>query len=118
METDKNYATRYIGTEVTVSIDRPLHSKHPKYGFAYELNYGYVPNTVAPDGEEVDAYIVGVADPVEMFVGRCIAVIHRLNDDDDKLVVVPEDCTSMTNDEIRSSTHFQEQFFMSEIIRG
>lgn len=51
-----NYATQYIGKEIKVVIDRPLHTKHPKHSFIYELNYGYVPDTTAPDGEEVDAY--------------------------------------------------------------
>jgi inorganic pyrophosphatase len=51
-------ATDYLGKIVTITIDRSLHSKHPKHGFVYELNYGFVPNTTAPDGEELDAYIL------------------------------------------------------------
>ncbi len=110
-------ATDYIGKIVTIDIDRPLHSKHPKHGFVYELNYGFVPNTIAPDGEELDAYVIGPNVPLKTFKGICIAVIHRTNDDDDKLVVVSENM-KVTNDEIRAATHFQEQFFKSEIIRA
>jgi len=112
-----NYATQYIGKEVEVKIDRPLHSKHPKHDFLYEVNYGFVPDTTAPDGEEVDVYILGVNTPLVTYTGRCIAVIHRLNDADDKLVIVPLSSENMSDDDIRKATHFQEQFFISEIIR-
>ena len=110
-------ATDYLGKIVTIDIDRPLHSKHPKHDFVYELNYGFVPNSMVPDGEELDAYVIGPAAPLETFKGTCIAVIHRTNDDDDKLVVVPENI-KVTDDEIRTATYFQEQFFKSEIIRA
>lgn len=109
-------ASRYLGHLVVVHIDRPLHSKHPKHRFVYELNYGYVPGTLSPDGEELDAYVIGTDKPLQEFNGRCIAFIHRTNDDDDKLIVV-QDGTEMTDEEIRRATHFQEQFFESEIIR-
>lgn len=109
-------STEYLGKTVTIQIDRKLRSKHPKHDFVYELNYGFVPNTVAPDGEELDAYLLGVDTPVETYTGRCIAVIHRTNDDDDKLVVVPEG-KEFSDDDIRALTHFQEQFFKSIIVR-
>lgn len=105
----------YIGQNVKIKIDRPLNSKHPKHGFIYQLNYGYVPNTISGDGEELDCYLLGVDKPVEDFEGRCIAVIHRTNDDD-KLVIVP-DGIEFTDEEIRKLTEFQEQYFESEIIR-
>ena len=110
-------ATDYLGKIVTITIDRPLHSKHPRHGFIYELNYGFVPSSMSPDGEELDSYVIGPDVPLKTFKGICIAVIHRTNDDDDKLVVVPENM-NVTDDEIRSATHFQEQFFRSEIIRA
>lgn len=109
-------ARTFLGKQVAVTIDRPLGSKHPKHGFVYPVNYGFIPGTVAPDGEELDAYVLGVESPVVSFEGVCIALVHRLDDDDDKLVVVPEDRTDMTDEEIRQVTHFQEQFFVSEII--
>ena len=110
----KSYS--YLDKEVNVKIDRPLNSKHPKHGFTYELNYGYIPNTTSGDGEELDCYVLGIEEPITEFTGKCIAVIHRLNDDDDKLIVVPEG-KEFTDEEIKQLTHFQEQYFESEIIR-
>lgn len=109
-------AYEYIGKNVRVEIDRKLGTKHPKHGFEYELNYGYVPNTISGDGEELDCYVLGIDKPVEEFEGKCIAVIHRTNDDDDKLIVVPED-RDYLDEEIRELTSFQEKYFESEIIR-
>ena len=106
----------YIGKTVEVLIDRPLGSKHPKHGFIYEVNYGYIPNTVSGDGEELDAYVLGQHAPLEKFVGEVIAIIHRTNDDDDKLIVV-EQGKNYTDDQIRALTEFQERWFESEIIR-
>ena len=54
---------------------------------------------------------------MEKFSGKCIAVIHRLNDDDDKLVVVTKDGEGITDDEIIKLTFFQEKYFKSIIIR-
>ena len=116
LRTKQRESYGFIGKNVSVRIDRPLNSKHPKRGFVYEANYGYVPNTVSGDGEELDAYVLGVNEPVQEFTGKCIAVIHRTNDDDDKLIIVPED-QNLTDEEIRKFTNFQEQFFESEIIR-
>lgn len=106
----------YIGKNVNVRIDRPCNSKHPKHGFIYPVNYGFVPNTISGDGEELDCYILGIDKPIESFEGKCIAVIHRTNDNDDKLIVVPEG-ENCTDEEIRKLTNFQEQYFESEIIR-
>lgn len=107
---------RWLGQMVRVVIDRPQGSYHPDHGFAYPVNYGYVPNTLAPDGEELDVYILGITEPLVEFTGRCIALIHRLDDNDDKLVVVPDGVT-LTDEAIRAITHFQEQYFHSVIVR-
>ena len=109
-------ATDYLGKNVSIVIDRKLGTKHPKHGFIYIVNYGYVPNTVSGDGEELDAYLLGVFEPIEEFLGKVIAVIHRTNDDDDKLVVVPND-REYSDEAIRALTEFQEQYFESVIIR-
>lgn len=106
----------YLGTTVEVVIDRKLGSKHPKHGFIYMVNYGYIPNTISGDGEELDAYVLGVFEPVEKFVGKVIAIIHRTNDNDDKLIVVP-DGLNYSNEAIRALTEFQERYFNSEIYR-
>jgi Inorganic pyrophosphatase len=106
----------FIGKAVTVKVDRPLGSQHPDYGFIYPLNYGYVPGVMAPDGEELDAYILGVFEPLSDFEGDCIAVIHRLDDDDDKLVIVPKG-KHYNDEQIQALTEFQERFFTSVVLR-
>lgn len=106
----------YLGKEIKIKIDRPLGTKHPKHGFIYLVNYGFVPDTVSGDGEELDCYLLGVFEPVEEYTGKCIAVIHRTDDDDDKLIVVPSD-KSYSDEVIDALTEFQERFFKHEIIR-
>lgn len=76
----------------------------------YMLNYGYIPNTISGDGEELDVYIIGSFEPVEEFEGEVIVIIHRINDDDNKLIVVPE-CVDYSNKAIKALTEFQERFF-------
>ncbi len=109
-------ARTFIGRTVQVSIDRPLGSRHPDRGFIYPVNYGFLPNVPAPDGENLDAYVLGVFDPLAKFTGRCIAVIQRSDDDDDKLVVAPEG-THYSDEQILALTEFQERFFKSTITR-
>lgn len=108
----------YLNKNIEVKIDRPIGSSHPDYpDHIYLVNYGYVPNTVSGDGEELDCYVLGEYKPLKEYRGKCIAIIHRLNDDDDKLIIVPENKT-FTNSEIRLLTDFQEKFYESEIIRS
>ena len=106
----------YLERIIKIKIDRQFGSKHPKHGFIYPVNYGYVPNTISGDGEELDAYLLGVFEPVTEFEGECIAIIHRTNDDDDKLVVVPKG-KYYSDDAINALTEFQEQYFEHIIIR-
>ena len=99
-----------------VIVDRPIGSRHPNHpDIVYELNYGYVPGILGGDGEEQDAYIIGISEPVMEFAGKLIAVIKRKNDVEDKWVVAPVDLY-FTEDEIRTAVNFQEQFFDFEII--
>ena len=105
----------YLNEEVKVIVDRPLASKHPKHEIYYPLNYGYIPNTISGDGEEVDAYIVGEFKPLKEFVGVVIAIIHRKNDVEDKLVV-SNNLHKYSKEQIQALVEFQERFFDSEII--
>lgn len=109
-------AAAFLGQTLRVTIERPLGSRHPEHGFIYPVNYGYLPGVMAADGEELDVYVLGVFEPLETFVGVCLAVIHRLNDDDDKLVVVPVG-KDYTDEQIRALTEFHERFFASVILR-
>ena len=104
-----------IGSGVKVIVDRPLGSYHPKHkDIYYSVNYGYIPGIIAPDGEEQDAYLLGVDEPVSEFMGKVIAIIHRLDDVEDKWVVAPENVT-FTAEEIMQQVAFQERFFQTEI---
>ena len=104
-----------IGKTVRVIIDRPLGSHHPKYkSLYYPINYGYVPDVIVGDGEEQDAYVLGVDNPIEAFEGTIIAIIHRLNDIEDKWVVAPKGIT-FTKEEILQAVDFQERYFETKI---
>ena len=113
---EKANAKDYLGKEVSIEIDRPMGTRHPKHGFMYMINYGFIPNTISGDGEELDAYLVGEFEPVEKSSGKVIAIIHRTNDDDDKLIVSKGD-KKYSDDAIRALTEFQERYFESIIIR-
>jgi len=106
---------RHLGRVVTVIVDRPLGSKHPRADdIFYPVNYGYVEGVFAGDGSEQDAYILGVGRPVERFYGVVAAVIHRLDDVEDKWVVVPVG-TRFLKDEIVRQVRFVERYFTTEI---
>lgn len=109
-------ARTFLGRHVTVTVDRPLGSRHPRDGDLYPVNYGYLPGVVAPDGEALDAYILGVTVPLTTFSGWVIAIIHRTDDDDDKLVVVPESLV-LTDAQTMDTVAFQERFFQSSVVR-
>ena len=105
-----------IGKIVTVTVDRALGTYHPKYtDMYYPINYGYVKGIIAPDGEEQDAYILGVDTPVKEFTGKIIAVIKRNDDIEEKWVVAPENL-SFSKEEIIRQTCFQEQYFDSYVV--
>ena len=104
-----------IGKIVTVTVDRPLGSCHPNHpDIYYPVNYGYIEGVFAPDGEEQDAYILGIYEPVESFIGRIIAVIPRKDDVEDKWVIAPEGVT-FSKMEIERLPRFQEQYFDIDI---
>ena len=104
-----------LGRVVKVIVDRPLGTYHPKHkDIYYSVNYGYVEGIIVADGEEQDAYILGVNEPIKEFSGKVIAIIHRFDDIEEKLVVAPEGI-SFTKDEIMQQVNFQEKFFKIEI---
>ena len=106
-----------IGKKVKVVIDRPLGSTHPGYpNLIYTVNYGYLPNLIGGDGEEQDAYVLGVNLPIEEFEGEVIAIIHREKDCENKLVVAPSN-SSFTDEEILNAVNFQEKFFKIKLRR-
>lgn len=102
-----------LGTRVHVEVDRPVGYRHGD--ILYPINYGFLPGVTAGDGEDQDAYILGVSEPLSSFDGRVVAAIRRKNDREDKLVVAPEGMV-FHQGQIREATHFQEQYFDSYII--
>ena len=109
-------AAAALGRKVRVTVDRPLGSRHPeRRDTVYQLNYGYVADVLAADNEWQDAYVWGVKEPIAVFEGEVIAVIHRLNDAEDKWVVAAVG-TRVTAEEIRTGTAFTEQYYQSRIL--
>ncbi len=108
----------FLGKEVDVIIDRKINTTHPKHkDIVYEVNYGFIPNTISYDGEELDAYIIDEKEPLETYKGKCIGIIQRLNDMDDKLIIVNTSShKKYTEDEILKIVNFQEKYFESIII--
>ncbi len=109
-------AIDWPGKTVHIRIDRPMGSSHPEHGFVYPINYGHLPRVAAPGGEELDAYLLGVNQPVDECAGAVIAVVVRADDQDDRLVVEPAGM-SFSDEQIRALTNFQERWFTSRIYR-
>ncbi|MBP3437418.1 MAG: inorganic pyrophosphatase [Clostridia bacterium] len=107
-----------IGKRVHVVVDRPKGSVHPKHkSIVYEVNYGYVPSVIGGDGEEQDAYILGVDEPLDAFDGVVIAIIHRSDDNETKWIVAPEN-KQFSDEEIIEKTRFQEKYFHITLLRA
>lgn len=105
----------FLGRTVTVTVDRPLGSIHPKYNdMIYPINYGYLDGVIAPDGEEPDVYIVAENRPLKEFTGRVVAIVHRDDDIEDKLVAIP-DGVDFSASEIENAVSFQEKYYDSRI---
>lgn len=111
----KGQISDMIGKIVKVIVDRPLGTFHPKHkDIFYSVNYGFIPGIIAADGEEQDAYILGIDVPVAEFTGKVIAIIHRFDDVEEKWVVSAENI-SFSKSEIEKLVYFQEKFFDIEI---
>ena len=106
----------FIGSELDIIIDRPIGSKHPSSDIIYEVNYGYLPNTLSDDGEEIDCYLLGIDKKVDRYHGECIAIIKRLYDNDDKLIIAPIG-VDYPDEAIEKLIDFQEKHFSHVIIR-
>lgn len=104
----------WLGQKVRVVIERPIGSHHPEHGFIYEVNYGYLPGVPAPDGEELDAYVLGVEVPIEECRGRVVAIVHRRDDVEDKLVVSLGG--TWDSHSIARAIDFQERYSDAEVV--
>lgn len=105
----------YLGKEVLVKIDRKLGEKHPNFDIIYPVNYGYIPNTLSEDGEDIDAYILGNFYPVDEFQGICKGIVCRFDDNENKLIILPKD-KEYSIEQMEALLEFQERFFRHKII--
>ena len=105
-----------IGDTVTVTVDRPLGSYHPEHkDMYYPVNYGYIKGVIAPDGEEQDAYILGLTEPVEEFTGEVIGIVYREDDEEQKLIVSNR-LMRFSPEQARQWISFTEKYYRSHII--
>ena len=106
----------YLGKTVTIGIDRPIGYVHHKGAktLVYPINYGYIPEVLGGDGEELDVFLVGVDTPVSSYTGKIIGIVYRADDVEDKLVMAPEGA-HFSAEEIAHSVHFQEKYYKSTI---
>lgn len=107
----------YLGKTVTIEIDRPMGYVHRKgeKTLIYPINYGYVPNVLGGDGEELDVFLLGVDHPVEAFTGVIIGIVYRADDVEDKLIMAPEGMC-FTVGEMTEAVRFQEKYYDSSIV--
>ena len=91
-----------------------MFTKKENYSIEYPINYGFIPDVFGGDGEELDVYLLGVDEPVSEFECRIIAIVHRENDDEDKLIGAPLGM-AFSKEEIENAIHFQEQFFNTKV---
>lgn len=71
MEQRERIIHELLGQSVHVEVDRPIGCVH--HGdIIYPVNYGYIPGVMAGDGEEQDAYILGVSEPLRSFDGPSV----------------------------------------------
>lgn len=105
----------FLSKKVTVTIDRPLGSRHPEFDkHIYPINYGYIEGVLAGDGDYLDAYVLGVYEAVETFEGIVVGIVEREDDLESKLVVAPT-VEMFSHDQIKASIEFQERFYESKL---
>ena len=108
---------KMIGKDVEVYIDRPIGSTHPKYNnIIYPVNYGYMKEITAVDGDYQDVYVLGEENKIDYCVGKVYAVVERDNDVEDKLIVTTDD-RDYSIEEIKERIDFQEKYFKYKIIK-
>ena len=112
MDARTQHLNDLLGQSVHVVVDRPIGHCHK--GTVYPVNYGYIPGLMGGDGEEQDAYILGIDTPLSDFDGQVVGAIRRKNDVEDKLVMAPEEM-SFSAEEIARAVYFQEKYYRTTI---
>lgn len=113
MEQRKKQLYKLLGQNVHVVIDRPIGYRHK--GMIYPVNYGFIPGMPGGDGEDQDAYILGIDIPLSSFDGQVIGAVLRKNDVEDKLIVAPKG-TVFHQGQIAEAVNFQEQYFDTYVL--
>lgn len=104
-----------LGKKITVYIDRPVGYIHKN--IVYPINYGSTEKLTALDGEFQDVYVLDIKEPLNEVSGTVVAIIHREDDIEDKLVVSLVD-RDVSEEEIEETVFFQEQYFKHTIIKN
>jgi len=113
MDPRKQRLQELLGKTVHIEVDRPIGYVHGD--IVYPVNYGFIPGMMGGDGEEQDAYILGIDVPIASFDGTVVGAVRRKNDCEDKLIVAPEGM-GFHQARIAEAVYFQEQYFDSYII--
>lgn len=115
MKQSRSKISSMLGKIVTIKVDRPLGSVHPKHpNIVYPVNYGYIPSTESGDGEELDVYLLGVDRPVQEYTCRIIGIVYRKNDVEDKLIAAPVGM-EFHQAELATAVAFQEKYYQTKI---
>ena len=106
----------YLGKTVSIEIDRPIGYVHHKGNktLVYPINYGYIPNVLGGDGEELDVFLVGVDTPVSTYTGRIVGIVYRADDVEDKLIMAPTGYPPSAVDMLRA-VYFQERYYQTTV---
>ena len=108
------HLVHWAGRRLTVEIDRPLASTHPREDdIVYAVNYGFVPGTIAPDGHPIDVYVLDAGEPLGRCEATIVAIVRRRDDVEDKLVSVLDAARAWDAPSILAAVDFQERFFDS-----
>ena len=99
-----------------MEIDRPVGYVHQKKAYAlhYPINYGFIPNVLGGDDEELDVYVLGADVPLQSCRGRVIGIVHRENDVEDKLIL-SLDGEIYTAEQMLRAVSFQEQYYRTTV---
>lgn len=98
--------------KVTIEVDHALGTQHPTYGMNYEVNMGFVQESM--EDEFQDVYILGIEEPIETFKGEVIARVLRENGEE-KWVAAPVG-VRFAAEEIARKVAFLEQWFQSVVV--
>ena len=103
-----------IGEKFKVLVTNPIGSQlDTNNNIVFKVNYGIVDGVLDANGEPQYAYILGEEKPLDVFEGHLVAIVHRLNDFENKWIISNY---HLSKEEIYNQISFIEGFFNVEII--